>query len=242
MAARRGYQVNRPETRTEPPAVAVGGPDIEPIASDQGDPLSEFALEPVLSPDPTMVLSRHWSNRAEDRMTAFVAPTTSVATAVEDLLRPPVGVVREGSDGCRTFFNGPDRVPLDGGGYAALDRVSDIVWREVPGDEPRARVSTDRTRLELVADSTPRIELDGVDALKCPPSFRFPYQYQRLDDKRFHVVDAAGREVGTFASVAALKTRFTPVPMPLVPDHLFDGSIAGTWTVIDAAEADRSSV
>lgn len=217
------------------------------------------AVEPLQEADPTVTLSRLWNNRANGRATLFVVPNDGVAEAVERLLLSPVGV-READDDGRQFHMGPDRVRLDEGGYAAVPTGSELTWRETHttpeptglrrgdstrepntdaeaprrpvGDEPEA---SERPWLELRADGTVLARLDSVDALACPPRARFPYAYRRDSDKQIRVVDFAGRPVQRYPGIAAMRRGgFRPVPAPLVPEQLFDGSIEGWWAVLPA--------
>jgi hypothetical protein len=87
--------------------------------------------------------------------------------------------------------------------------------------------------------------LDGVDALSCPPADRFPYAYRRGEDKRFHVTDSHGREVGVYDSVTAMRANaYHPVAMPLVPEHVFadasDGpSVRRSWALLGVDDDGR---
>lgn len=267
-----GGRVSRPDDAGEPPAI-VRPPDDEHATDDTQTPesaddeptgptaLSELvaggavAVEPIREADPTVVLSRLWNDRNHDRAALFVAPDDRVAEAVRSLLSPPVGVSDADADG-RTFHNGPDRVPVEEGGYAAVPAGTTLRWRETttPPD-PTGIVATpvettdapddgeggvgrwdetdDATWLALQADGEPLVRLSGVDALARPPRDRFPYSYERDRDKQIRVRDFAGRPVARYTGIGAMREGgFQPVPAPLVPEHMFDGSVAGTWAVV----------
>ena len=274
---RAGAAVTRSETAAEPPAVArpasgaaatdtLQGDGRSPTADVAGDSTpttpealltagSTVAIEPLPEVDPTTVLSRLWNNRTNDRATLFVVPSREATDTVEELLSPPVGIAAVDDDG-RRFHLGPDRVPLDEGGYAAVPTGDPLVWREsqtapedlgpalsVPEDgsgvpeESAAMDASDTTWLELRAGETVLARLEGVDALACPPRARFPYAYHRDGDKQIRVLDFAGRPVQRYTGIAAMRRGgFRPVPAPLVPEHMFDGSTAGWWAVLPATE------
>ncbi|WP_345782758.1 hypothetical protein [Halobaculum litoreum] len=215
----RGYDVSYPDSGAEPPAVAVPGDGAD---APFGDPV-ETALDPLADADPTTVLSRLWTNRNHDRATLFVVDDRATADAVADLLAPPLGVVSADEQGRRVFFDGPDRVPLAEGGYAAVPAGDAVEWRESGEGET--------FRLELRADDgTVLGALDGVGALDCPPRATFPYGYERDADKRIRVFDFRGRPVETFPGVKAMRAGgFAPVAAPLVPEHMLDGDVDGWW-------------
>jgi hypothetical protein len=205
------------------------------------------AVEALADADPTVVLSRLWNARSRGRTVLFVAPDVDTAAGVERLLAPPVGA-RTLEDGCRTFYNGPDRVALAEEGYAAVPAGTRLEWREAttplqpvglaarPADETAADRATARPAgrwLELVADGTVVARLDGVDGLDCPSRERFPYAYRRDRDKQIRVEDFAGRPVQRYPGVRAMRDGgFQPVPAPLVPEHMFDASLDGWWAVL----------
>lgn len=255
---RRGYEVRRPEDGGEPPGVAVPGGDADPPFG----PARALGLEPLAEADPTTVLSRLWTNQEHDRGTIFLVPDSIVAEGVETILAPPVGA--DTDDDGRVFYAGPDRVPLREGGYAAVPTGTELEWREtdepfpagidddaggVTDTDTTATADTDATaaddgtppepsgggRLELRADGEPLAVLSGVDELDCPPRGRFPYAYERDEDKRIRVRDYAGRPVETFGGVSAMREGgFRPVPAPLVPEHMLDGDATGWWEVVVA--------
>lgn len=224
--ADRGYEVRRPDSGAEPPAVATPDDDADPPFGTA----RETAIDPLADADPTTVLSRLWTNRNHDRATLFVVDDTETAEAVADLLAPPLGVVSADADGRRTFFDGPDRVPLAEGGYAAVPASDEVEWREVgKGETFQLVLRTD--------DGEVLGALDGVGDLDCPPRATFPYAYVRDDDKRIRVHDFHGRPVETFSGIRAMREGgFAPVAAPLVPEHMLDGDVDDWWGVLVTAD------
>lgn len=231
----RAYDVTYPESGADPPGLATPTADARPPFG----PARPVALDPLRATDPTTVLSRVWTNRERGRATLFVVGDATGVDAVTDLLTPPVGVREEDADGCRAFFDGPDRVRLAEGGYAAVPAGDDVAWREVVHADPHPddRVGTDGTRLELRAGEETLAVLDGVTELDRPPRESFPYAYERDDDKQIRVRDFLGRPVERFTGVKAMREGgFAPVAAPLVPEHMFDGPVADWWGVLVAGE------
>jgi len=263
---RAGLTVIRPNDAGEPPGVArPDGTDSSPRPADDvrpfdpgrattdDDPPSvstllssgrSVAIEPIPEPDPTLVLSRLWNDRTNDRATLFVAPDRETAEWIETLLAPPVGV-RTSDDEGRTFYAGPDRVSLAEGGYAAVPAGAALEWREATtarepvslvvedGNDDEKRASGSGPWLDLLADDEAVVRLDGVGALDCPSRSRFPYAYHRDREKQIRVVDFAGRPVQRYTGIGAMRDGgFQPVPAPLVPEHMFDGAIDGWWAVL----------
>ena len=215
----RGYDVTRPESGAEPPALATPGDDADPPFGEA----RETAIDPLADADPTTVLSRLWTNRNRGRATLFVVDDRATADAVADLLAAALLVVAADDAGRRTFFDGPDRVPLAEGGYAAVPAGDDVVWRET-GEGETFRLSLETDRGEVIG------ALDGVGDLDCPPRATFPFGYERDDDKRIRVRDFLGRPVETFPGVKAMRAGgFAPVAAPLVPEHMLDGPVDGRW-------------
>lgn len=214
----RGYDVMQPDSGAEPPGLATP----RPVAATPFGTPRETAVDPLAEADPTTVLSRLWTNRARERSTLFVVDERGVADAVAALLAPPVGVAAADDAGRRTFFDGPDRVPVAEGGFAAVPAGDDVEWREVgEGDD---------FRLELRTDDEVIGALDGVGGLAEPPRATFPYCYVRDEDKRIRVLDFRGRPVETFPGVKAMRRGgFAPVAAPLVPEHMLDGEVGGWW-------------
>ncbi|MFD1632208.1 hypothetical protein ACOZ4L_10955 [Haloplanus ruber] len=258
---RAGLSVTRPADGGQPPAVAqprsdgtrdATGPFPSLVAD--GRPV---AVEPIRDPSPTLVLSRLWNDHRNGRAALFVVPDRERAARIETLLADPVGV-RAADDRGRTFYSGPDRVPLAEGGYAAVPAGTDLRWREsttvraISGIRADATDQTDADPsalpddstpdadgpwLELLADDEVLVRLAGVDALDCPARERFPYAYARDRDKQIRVVDFAGRPVQRYPGIGAMRDDgFRPVPAPLVPEHMFDAPVDGWWAVVVADE------
>jgi len=229
----RGYRVVRPERGREPPAVAEPTPETEPFG--EGRPV---AVEPVPTGEvtPTTLVSRLWDDADRGREALFVVPEPAVEDALDILCDPPF-VADESPEGGRSFYAGPDRVPLAEGGYALARPAAEYRWAEEPAvDVERAGgpVDADETRLVLRAGGGPVAVLDGVDALDCPPADRFPFSYARGDEGRIRVRSHDRTPIGAVDGVRALRDDgFEPVPMPLVPEHVFDdpGEAAGSWTL-----------
>ncbi|WP_066417827.1 hypothetical protein [Halorubrum aethiopicum] len=264
--AARGYDVTRPGTRAEPPAVAVRDEE-------------RFGIEPLTDADatPTTVASRLGHALERDRRALFVVTDDGVASAVRSLLTDPPLLVDE-ADGRRTFHEGPDRIPVDTGsipgaarGYACV-RVDDLDgpdgvsrgsdadptfrWREtdtpagpVPSvggvdaasTGPDGRPSVPRLVCEV--DDRVVAVLGGVESLRTPPAGAFPYVYRRDPaDKRFRVRRGDdGTVVETASGFAAMRAAgFVPVPMPLVPEHVVGpaAGVEGAWELVvgDGAE------
>ncbi|WP_096393639.1 hypothetical protein [Halorubrum trapanicum] len=252
--AAEGFEVARPESGAEPPAVATRGDD-------------RIAVEPLATGDatPTVIISRLGHALDRDRRVLFVARDADTATAVRDLLAdPPLLAAR--TDGRRTFHLGPDRVPVSGGGYACVraEGLGDptFAWRETdtPAGPVPARPDVDAAavdddgrpavpRLVCEADGEAVAVLAGVDSLRTPPDDAFPFAYRRdPDDKRFRVRRGDdGVVVETVGGFAALREAgYLPIPMPLVPEHalgrsLDDEALAAAWdlSVIDGADAEE---
>ncbi|WP_318569450.1 hypothetical protein [Salinigranum marinum] len=256
---RRGYEVTAPGRPWLPPRLADPTPDATPFVTRAT--ASRVAIEP-LAPDeatPTMLVSRLRNNRGNDRFSLFVVEDEAEARRVRALLHDPPLVAAEDAQGRRTFYNGPDRVALAGGGYAAVRTDSDpadLVWREDGDGDERSVLLVDAGRIDGTetsrgdvgrgADDTVVAHLDGVDGLNCPDPAVFPYSYARdPDDKRFRVRTPTngGRTVGIYDGVAAMRANaYQPVPMPLVPEHVFDGvsSVRDEWAVLALGDADAS--
>jgi hypothetical protein len=238
---RRGYEVTAPGKPWLPPAVAEPTADAVPFVDRAENGV--VAVEPVPAADltPTLLLSRLRNNCGNGRFTLFVVDDDAAATELRGMLREPPLVAAEDDAGRRTFYPGPDRIPLAGGGYAAVRTDSDpasLRWREVgDGDDPVLELR------DASASAGGRVlaALDGVAALSCPAAEAFPYAYRRdPDDKRFRVRASDGRSVGVYDGVADMRANaYLPVPMPLVPEHVFSGvdSVRDEWAVLVAADA-----
>ncbi|MDB2281963.1 hypothetical protein [Halorubrum ezzemoulense] len=233
--AAAGFEVDRPETGAEPPAVATRGDDrlaVEPLAADDATPI--------------VIASRLGHALDRGRRALFVARDADTAAAVRDLLADPP-LLAERTDGRRTFHLGPDRVPVSGGGYACVraDGLGHPTfgWRETdtPLGPVTARSDVDAAavddegrpvvpRLLCEVDGEAVAVLAGVDSLQTPPDEAFPFAYRRdPDDKRFRVRRGGdGTVVETVSGFAALREAgYVPIPMPLVPEHALGRSIDG---------------
>ncbi|WP_281195239.1 hypothetical protein [Halorubrum sp. F4] len=261
-----GYDVSRPGTRAEPPAIATRGEET-------------LGIEPLTAADatPTTVVSRLGHAIDRDRRALFVVAAAELADAVRSVLTDPPLVVDE-SDGHRTFHAGPDRIPVDTGeipgktgGYACV-RVDDPAggktgtdadptfrWREtdtpsgpVPSvggvdaaaSEPDGRPTVPRLVCEV--DDRVVTVLAGTESLRTPPARTFPYVYRRDPaDKRFRVRRGDdGTVVETVSGFAAMRAAgFVPIPMPLVPEHVLGPGVdvEDEWDLVVEGE-DRTPV
>ena len=258
---RRGYDVATPEKPWLPAAVADPTADSDPFVSHATS--EQVAVEPLAPSEvtPTMLLSRLRNNRTHDRFSLFVVDHATAETARDVLATPPL-VAAEDDYGRRTFYNGPDRIRLVDGGYAAVrtdTSPENLVWREDgDGDEQSLLLvdtgrGADATRVAGGVDgsedtraSEPVLAwLDGVDALACPPADRFPYSYRRNSaDKRFHIRRRDGEVVGVYDGVSAMRANaYVPVPMPLVPEHVFAGvgSVRDEWAIVAVDDGEGSA-
>ena len=238
------------EDRTTPSSRTADDGETVPFFGGEQGP-GPIAVEPLSASDvePATVISRLWNNSNNGRRSLFVVPggdADALAGTVVGLLTSPACVADETDDGCRTFYNGPDRIKLAGGGYALHKAVDpDFQWfeRPVEGDDADAgRAGTDSRQVVLADDDAEVAVLDGVDGLGCPPASTFPYSYQRNPrDKCFHVTDRSGHEVGVFTDIRSMRAAaYEPIPMPFVPEHLFDASVRSLWGVlVDDADGGR---
>jgi hypothetical protein len=217
---RAGYDVVTTDDPGEAPAVAT------PTAAAVGlvDDPRPIAVEPLGEDTvgPEAVVPRLASALAADRDCLFVTPAPgggdALARLVASICQTPTALAADEPEG-RRFYSGPDRVPLSDGSYACVRAPADSLrWREV-------RTGADRPRLELsVADEVAAV-FEHVDALADPDRASFRHAYRRNDRGQFEVRER-GAAVDRFPSVAAMRRGgYTPVAMPLVPEHLFpDGS------------------
>jgi hypothetical protein len=243
---RRGYAVSTPEKPWLPAVVADPTPDSDPFVPRATT--EQVAVEPLVADEltPTLLLSRLRNNQRNDRFSLFVVDDGAAEAAHTVLARPPL-VADEDELGRRTFYNGPDRIRLAGGGYAAVRTDSDperLVWREVgDGDEQSlllldgaATDATDDASALRPTDDPVLAWLDGVDDLSCPAASAFPYSYRRdAADKRFRLRDRSGDVVGVYDGVSDFRANaYLPVPMPLVPEHVFAGvaSVRDEWAIL----------
>ncbi|MFB6167394.1 MAG: hypothetical protein ABEJ43_00945 [Haloferacaceae archaeon] len=231
---RRGYAVTRPESGRDPPALAEPTAETRAFAADR--PVAVEPL-PASAVTPTTLVSRLWDDVDRGRAALFVVPADCVDEARAVLTDPPF-VAERSVDGRRTFYSGPDRVPLAGGGYALARPAGEYRWSEEPASEVRRDAAAeDGTRLVLRAGNDPIAVLPDVDALARPSAELFPFSYARGGEGSIRVRSAAGEPVYTADGVRALGTAgFEPVPMPLVPEHVFaDPAVAAeSWTVLGA--------
>jgi len=209
------------------------GPDRGPPAiatTDNADSSQPIAIEPLYttSIDPTTVCSQIVHAQRNDRSVLFVVETEDAQRLLTEILNAPP-LLHAARDGKRTFYNGPDRIPLDAGGYALVDApAQSLVWREThtPSGPLPDDPNVDRgPRLVLEADTEVVALLADVDSLRAPRASAFPYRYLRdPDTKRFYVFanrDGPDGPIEDFAGVSAIRHGgYTPVPMPLVPEHL----------------------
>ncbi len=238
---REGYEVTFPASSAEPPAIARRGGEhvsVEPLAADDVDP--------------TTVASRLGHAIERERRALFVVETAAVERGLRDVLADPTLLEAE-RDGRRTFHSGPDRIPIDRGGYACVrvDGPTDprIRWRETDTPiGPVAAVSdvdpteTDGSgrptvpRLVCEVDGEVVSVLAGVESLRVPPASAFPYGYARnATDKRFRVRRGTdGTVVDDFPGFTAMREAdYVPIPMPLVPEHVLDetADVERRWTI-----------
>jgi hypothetical protein len=245
---RRGYEVTAPGRPWLPPRLADPTADAAPFVPDATT--SRVAIEPLDSREitPTTLVSRLRNNRGNDRFSLFVVADESAAHDVREVLCDPPLVAAEDARGRRTFYIGPDRVPLAGGGFAAVrtDSTSEeLVWRETGDGDDRPLLLVDRgaradaTDGDRACDGSVLAHLAGVDDLACPDAAAFPYSYARdPEDKRFRV-RRDDRTVGVYDGPAAMRANaYVPVPMPLVPEHVFAGvpSVRDEWAVLALGE------
>ncbi|MFC4407201.1 hypothetical protein [Haloarchaeobius iranensis] len=197
-------------------------------------PLAVVALDDP-QVEPAALVPEFASVLAHGHDALFVVPDVDALAAVVEVLDRPYCVAAEDEDRCRTFYDGPDRVPLANGHYA-LAPAGDLVWRE--RDPPEAddgdRTGSDRKQVVLEDGDEILARFDDVDALACPSADAFPLSYKRGGDKTFHVYDRWGSELGRFGTIKAMRQHdFEPVAMPLVPEHSFDdGSLVTSWAVV----------
>ncbi len=254
----RGYEVTIPRKPWLPVSLAELTADASPFVSRAANTL--VAIEPLAGDEatPTTLLSRLRNNAGNDRFSLFVVESETDAHEVHEVLRRPPLVAAEDGHGRRTFYNGPDRVPLAEGGYAAIrtdTAPDDLVWRESGVGDERSLILVDpgtTARREGrvgngVDDPTGTVVacFDGVGDLACPVAESFPYSYQRdPTDKRFRIRTRDDRIVGIYDGVADMRANaYVPLPMPLVPEHVFDGvpSVRDEWAVLVVdVHADRT--
>jgi hypothetical protein len=228
----RGYAVSRPESGREPPALAEPTAETRPFGTDR-----PVAVEPLSAAEvtPTVLVSRLWDDVDCGREALFVVPADCADVARAVLANPPF-VAERSADSRRTFYSGPDRVPLAEGGFALARPAGEYRWTEEPASEvARNAPFADGTQLVLRAGNDPIAVLPDVDALSRPAAALFPFSYARGGEGSIRVRSAAGDPVHTADGVRALgDAGFEPVPMPLVPEHVFadPAGAAESWTVL----------
>ena len=145
----RGFDVMRPNTRAEPPALAERA-DVT------------VSIEPLTAADatPTTVVSRLGHAIDRDRQALFVVADDTVAALVREVLTDPP-LLEAVDDGRRTFHGGPDRIPVDTsrlpnatGGYACF-RVDDLP--DGGGLRVRVRPTGTDDDVDEQRDSTPAL-------------------------------------------------------------------------------------
>ena len=227
-----GYTVETATDPGDPPALATPTADAVGLV-DEPRPV---AIEPLTEADigPEAVVPRLAAAVAAGQDCLLVTPAPNdgeaLARVVASVLETPTALAADDPEG-RRFYSGPDRVPLSDGSYACVRAPADrLLWREV-------RVGADRPRLELSVGDEVVAVFEHVDALAAPDRATFRHAYARTDGQ--FVVTERGESVDSFASVAAMRRAgYTPVAMPLVPEHLFpaDGDPTRAWSVCSVAD------
>ncbi|MFC6974227.1 hypothetical protein ACFQL1_05380 [Halomicroarcula sp. GCM10025709] len=230
LCERAGYEIESADDRRTPTALATPTRDAVGLV-DAGTP-RPVAIEPLTEADvgPAGLVPRFAGALREGRDCLFVVPSTestgtTLTQVVATVLGEPACVADGGPDG-RHFYKGPDRVPLSDGSYAcARATTAELQWREVP-------VGEDRPRLELGVGTEVVAVFENVDALAAAERHAFQYAYRRADDGRFEVT-AQDEVVERFPGPTVMRRDgYAPVPMPLVPEHLFpEDADLGRWAV-----------
>ena len=225
----RGYEATWPTDRAGPDCLlrpTEGA--VPPLARVEAS--RDVAVEALPSAEPTGVVDAVAAAAREGRF-ALLAADRRTARDAHAVLTDPPAVRSVDDDGHRTFYEVPDRLRVGDAGFGAVRADGDLLWRE----ETSGGVTGDRgVRLVLEADGRVQAAFDGYTALACPAPASFPYTYRREADKRIHVLDRDGREVGVYGSIRAMKANaYRPVPDPLVPEiHLPDDvRLSRAWAV-----------
>ena len=228
-----GYVVETATDPGDPLALATPTADAAALVDDP----RPVAIEPLTEADvgPDGVVPRLAAAVDADQDCLFVTPAPNdgetLARVVASILGTPTALAADDPEG-RRFYSGPDRVPLSDGTYACVRAPPDrLQWREV-------RVGADRPRLELSAADEVVAVFEHVDALACPERAAFRHAYTRNTDGQFDVTER-GDVVESFPSVTAMRRAgYTPVAMPLVPEHLFPAESDPTraWAVCAATD------
>lgn len=228
----RGYEIERPSGSDTPAAVATGG-DAPGAITD-----APLAVEPLAEVTPLHLVARLVDADRAGRAPLLVVDESDRETACELLDAP--SLVREETDGRRTFYTIPDRIRLTDGTLACVRTDDGFTWRETDGGGVTSDASDSAPPLVLETEGRAVAAFDSVDGLTCPgpDPEAFPYRYARGDDKRIHVFDRE-REVGVYNGVAAMKANaYRPVPLPLVPEHHVreNSALARRWLLATAAD------
>lgn len=227
LCERADYEVTEPSA-ADAPAVATPTDGATGLVDEPRPVAIEPLGEDTVGPE--AVLPRLASALDAGRDCLFVVPAPgggdALARLVASVLQAPTGLAADGAGG-RRFYSGPDRVPLSDGSYACVRAPPErLQWREVDA-------GADRPRLELSVAEEVAAVLEHVDALATPDRASFRYAYSRNAAGRFEVTER-GEVVDAFGGVTALRRAgYTPVAMPLVPEHVFPaGSEPGrSWAV-----------
>ncbi|MGB9952600.1 hypothetical protein ACOZ4F_09375 [Haloarcula marismortui] len=230
LCERAGYDVAVRDDSGGPPALATPNDDAVGLV-DATDP-RPVAIEPLTEANvgPDGLIPRFVDAVREGRDCLFVVPSTeamgtTLTQMVATILGEPACLAADGPDG-RQFYNGPDRVPLSDGTYAcARAPASDLQWREV-------RVDQGRPRLELGVGTEVIAVLEHVDSLAEAGRHAFQHAYRRANNGQFEVT-AGGDVIERFPGPTAMRRGgYPPVPMPLVPEHLFpENADSSRWAV-----------
>ena len=215
--AGRGYDVSERGGDT----VADPTSDTDPI----GVP-GPLSIVPATT-DPTALLESIGSAASAGRTALLVAHPDDV-TGIRRVLTDPPGLA-DRTETSRTFYGVPDRFPAGNEGFACCRADDPPVWRETTTEG----VTGEGRRFLLFADDHPVTAFGTFDELSCPSADAFEYAYRRDDDGRFVVRRlASDRVVGRFPSVRELKANaYQPIPVPLVPETVVDGSLPEAWTI-----------
>lgn len=233
LCEQAGYEVSTPGRSDRPAAIATPTDDAVGLVDDPRPIAIEALTESTVGPG--AVLPRLCAALEAGRDCLFVVPDPedgdTVAQVVTSVLAAPTGVAEADPDG-RRFYSGADRIPLSDGTYACARAPAErLRWREVT-------TGADRPRLELSAGTEVFAVLEHVDALATPDRGVFQHAYRRGANGRFEVTER-GEVIDTFPGVSAMRRGgYAPVPMPLVPEHLFptDSDPGRAWAVCTARE------
>lgn len=226
-----GYTVETATDPGDPPALATPTVDAVGLVDDS----RPIAIEPLTEADvgPEAVVPRLAAALDAGQDCLFVTPAPNggdaLARIVASVCETPTALAADNPEG-RRFYSGPDRIPLSDGSYACVRAPAErLQWREV-------RVGADRPRLELSAADEVVAVLEHVDGLAAPDRTTFRHAYSRTGG----LFEVTEREevINSFVSVAAMRRAgYTPVAMPLVPEHLFPaaGDPTHAWGVCSVA-------